>query len=67
MDELKESMGKVNHPVEYETVIRFNRDGVTVTFTGETVTFSQTGIVRPRHLRIINDIHKLMREYIRDN
>jgi len=58
-----------NHPIEYEMIIRFNKDGVTVKFTGETVEFSNIpdSPVRPKHLRIVSDIHKLMREFIRDN
>ena len=50
-------------------IIRFNKDGVTVKFTGETVEFSNIpdSPVRPKHLRIVSDIHKLMREFIRDN
>ena len=58
---------KQEHFVEYEMAIKFNRDGVMVTFTGDAVTFSQTGIVRPRHLRIVNVITDVMRDYIRDN
>lgn len=61
---------KQNHPVTYEMTINFHKDGVSVQFTGETVQFANDGDdtpVRPKHLRIVNDIHKLMREYIRDN
>lgn len=58
---------KQQHPVEYEMVVKFNKDGVMVTFSGETVTFSQTGIVRPRHLRIVNEIIDMMRDYVRNN
>jgi hypothetical protein len=62
-------MDEQNHPITYEMTIHFNKDGVTVTFTGEAVKFSEISDspVRPRHLRIVNDIHKLLREYIRDN
>lgn len=57
---------KQEHPVEYEMKISFNKDEATVKFTGETVEFFGNK-VRPRHLRIVTEVHKLMREYIRDN
>lgn len=60
-------MSDTRHPVDYEMTIHFNKDGVTVTFTGETVKFSDVPDcpIRPRHLRVVNDIHRLIREYIR--
>jgi hypothetical protein len=57
------------HPIEYEMKISFNKDEVVVVFTGETVEFSNkaNAPVRPRHLRIVSEIHRMMRDYIRDN
>jgi hypothetical protein len=58
------------HPVLYEMTIDFVKDKVCVKFTGESVKFialNDEQPVRPRHLRIVNEIHNLMREFIRDN
>lgn len=62
-------MQNPNHPIEYEMQLWFNQDGVEVRFTGETVEFKNKDgkPVRPRHLRIVSEVHKLMRQYIQDN
>jgi hypothetical protein len=65
MTELREGV----HPVEYEMTIHFNREGVHVKFTGESVQFTNDSEhpIRPRHLKIVSEIIRSMREFIQSN
>lgn len=55
--------------VEYVMVINFILDGVQVKFTGETVQFTNDGDkpVRHRHLKTVEAVQEVMREFIYRN
>ena len=56
--------------IDYQFRIRFNADAVTVTFSGESVSLEQDApekAIRPRHLRLVTELHQIMREYAKNN
>lgn len=52
--------------VVYKVELAFPKDKISITFTGEEVIFHESP-TRHRHIRLVNQIGDLIREYVRNN